>query len=336
MDIAKALKVTPGTVSRALSDHPRISAETKLAVAAMASQLNYRPNRIASSLRSGKSHVIGVIIPSAEINFFGSVVHGIESIANLHGYKVLIYQSNELHEHEVKGIEAFLSARVDGILASVAKDKYDSAHFDEVKARGIPLVLFDRTTDDQALPSVVIDDFKGGYIATEHLIQQGFQRIAHVSGPQYLKIFSDRMKGYLAALKANKIEVNNSFIYAGDVSIEAGKAAIDYFFKLPTIPDAVFAVEDFTALGVMQALKEKNIGMPAEFGVIGFANERFGEYITPTLSTIDQQTVLMGREAVKLLLRLCEEPAGNNRSQSHIVLEPLPIFRESSQRIKAG
>jgi LacI family transcriptional regulator len=331
-DIAKALKVTPGTVSRALSNHPRISAETKQAVNDMAAQLNFRVNRIASSLRSGKSGVIGVMIPSAEINFFGSVVHGIESLANLHGYNVLIYQSNESYEHEVRGIETFLSARVEGILASTAKETHDFSHFREVMQRRIPLVIFDRAIEDIGIPSVVIDDYKGAYIATKHLIDQGYRRIAHISGQDYIKIFNERRRGYLDALKDNGIEPDSLLIYDGNVSIEAGKDAINYFLCLETKPDAVFAVEDFTALGAIKALKEHNIHLPAEFGVIGFCNEMFGLHITPSLSTIDQQTVKMGQEAISLLLELLNSNESAGEAKKHIVLEPIPLYRESSLR----
>ncbi|HEY4156414.1 MAG TPA: LacI family DNA-binding transcriptional regulator, partial [Puia sp.] len=160
-DIAKELNTTPATVSRALSNHPAISSKTKESVQKAAKRLNYKRNRIASSLRSGKTHVIGVIIPSAEINFFGSVVHGIESIANSNGFNVLIYQSNENRDHEVRGIETFISARVDGILASIAKNTLDYSHFLDIKARNIPLVFFDRANIDLGIPSVVIDDYKG-------------------------------------------------------------------------------------------------------------------------------------------------------------------------------
>lgn len=298
----------------------------------MAVKLSYRANRIASSLRSGKSHVIGVMIPSAEINFFGSVVHGIESIANLHGYNVLIFQSNESYEHEVKGIETFLSARVDGILASTAKDTVDYSHYGEVINRHIPLVLFDRANEDIGIPSVVIDDFKGAYMATEHLLAQGYRRIAHISGPKHIKIFSERQRGYRAALKKHKIKPDPAHTYTGDVSIEAGKAAVEYFLTLENRPDAIFAVEDFTALGVIKALKEKNINIPADIGVIGFANEMFGQHISPSLSTIDQQTVQMGQEAIKLLLEICNNIPGDNNTRQHVVLKPVPVFRESTLR----
>ena len=165
-DIARELNTTPATVSRALSNHPGISDQRKKSVHHAASKLNYKRNRIASSLRSGKTHLIGVIIPSAEINFFGSVVHGIESIANINGYNVLLYQSNESREFEEKGLETFLSARVDGILVSIAKGTQDFSHFLEIKNRGIPIVFFDRANDNLGIHSVVIDDYQGAFEAT--------------------------------------------------------------------------------------------------------------------------------------------------------------------------
>ncbi|HET6721894.1 MAG TPA: LacI family DNA-binding transcriptional regulator [Chitinophagaceae bacterium] len=330
IDIAKELNTTPATVSRALSNHPGISEKTKQSVQFTASKLNYKRNRIASSLRSGKTHVIGVIIPSAEINFFGSVVHGIESVANSNGYNVLLFQSNESREFEEKGLETFLTARVDGILVSLAKDTIDYSHFIEIKKRGIPLVFFDRTTDDLGVDSVVIDDFKGAYDATEHLIQQGYRKIAHISGPKHLKNFHDRIKGYMEALQANKVEIDPDLIYPGNISIESGKTGTEYFLSLSNPPDAIFAAEDFTALGAISKLKEKHILIPGEMGIIGFANELFGEHITPSLSTVDQQTIRMGKSALNLLVDIMEKKE-KHRNQK-IVLDPLLIVRQSSLR----
>jgi LacI family transcriptional regulator len=329
-DIAKKLNITAATVSRALSDHPGISDKTKKKVQETASRLNYKRNGIASSLRSGKTKVIGVIIPSAEINFFGSVVHGIESIANLNGYNILIYQSNELRDYEVKGIETFLSARVDGIMVSIAKNTVDYSHFTDVKKRGIPILFFDRANDDLGIPSVVVDDYKGAFMATEHLIQRGYKRIAHIKGPQHIKTFNDRLKGYLGAIQANKLKVDVDLIYAGDVSIESGKQAVQYFLSMNNPPDAVFAVEDFTALGVIKELKDNNIRIPEDFGVIGFANEMFGEHISPSLSTIDQQTVLMGKESCKLLLEIIKNGSMKEPAKHKVIIEPIAIYRDST------
>lgn len=331
-DIARELNFTPGTVSRALNNHPRISATTKQLVTEKAKELKYQRNKIASSLRSGKTHTIGVIIPSAQTNFFGSVVHGIELMASVNGYGVLLFQTEETTVLEKKAIETFLSARVDGILASVAKETIDFTHYEELEKRHIPLVFFDRVNDKIKVPSVVIDDYKGAFQATEHLIKNGYKKIAHVSGPQHINGFRNRLQGFTDALKKNRLPVEKKFIYAGNISIESGRDAVDYFFKLNDKPDAVFAVEDYTALGIVKGLKERKVKMPEEFGVIGFANENFGEHISPSLSSVDQQTVQMGKEALGLLINLIDkkEKQHTAKVQDKIVLEPLMQFRESS------
>ena len=331
-DIARELNLTTATVSRALNDHPRISTETKQLVQEKAKQMNYRRNKLASSLRSGKSHTIGVIIPSAQMNFFGSVVHGIENTASNNGYSIILYQSEETTALEKKAIETFLSARVDGILASIAKETVDFTHFIELKKRSIPLVFFDRTNEELKIPSVVIDDYNGAYLATEHLIKNGYQRIAHVAGPQHIKGFRDRLNGYSDALKANNKPIIKEYIYQGNVSLESGKEAAGYFLTLNNPPDAVFAVEDFTALGVIKCLKERNIKIPQDFGIIGFANENFDEHITPALSSVDQQTVQMGKEAFNLLMEIIKlkDDKVSVKDETKIVLDPVLFYRESS------
>ncbi|MXV17643.1 LacI family DNA-binding transcriptional regulator [Hufsiella ginkgonis] len=330
-DIAKELKTNISTVSRALNDHPAISTITKEAVKEMAQKLNYRQNKIASSLRSGRTHTIGVIIPSAELHFFGSVVHAIEQAMNRNGYTVLLYQSNESFEQEVKGIETFLQLHVDGIIASIALGTKDFDHFKEIKKRNIPLILFDRTNDTLEVPSVFIDDYKGGYIATEHLIRQGYHRIAHINSRQQIKIFNDRLRGYRDALSDYGLPYEERLVEFGDVSIESGKICTEKLLSQSGRPDAIFAVEDFTAMGAIQQLKTRGIAVPAEFGVIGFANEGFSPYITPSLSTIDQQTRIMGKTAAGLFLDSIgkgEEPVGT----SQIVLDPVLVVRESTGR----
>ncbi len=333
-DIAAELGTTPATVSRALQDHPRISLDMKKRVLECAEKHHFKINKVASSLRSGRTHVIGVMIPSVEINFFGSVVHGIESLANNEGFSILIYQTNELREFEIKGLETFMSARVDGILVSLSKQTEDYTHFLDIKNRNIPIAFFDRNNDQLGIPAVVVDDFKGAYIATVHLIEQGYKHIAHISGPLHVKIFNDRMMGFKQALADHKMAANKNNIYVGNVSIDAGRQGVITLLNQRTKPDAIFAVEDFTALGVIKELKNKGIQIPQQFGVVGFANEQFGEHITPSLSTFDQQTVRMGREAFKLILNLIQTKYVVTPLLAHdIKLDPIPIFRESSQRI---
>ncbi|HWB28739.1 MAG TPA: LacI family DNA-binding transcriptional regulator [Chitinophagaceae bacterium] len=333
-DIARELNLTSATISRALHNNPRISEQTRKLVLDTAKKLNYSRNRIASSLRSGKSHTIGVIIPTAQRSFFGSVVHGIQSEAKANGYSILLYQSEETTELEIKAIEAFLGARVDGILASIANSTTDFSHFEDLKRRKIPLVFFDRANDALDIPCVVIDDYRGAYNATEHLIKQGYKRIAHVSGQKHIKIFRERMEGYKDALRAHGMEVKEEYIFTGDISIERGKKAVDYYFDLDEPPDAFFAVEDYTALGVMKRLRERDKVIPDEFGVIGFANESFSEYMTPSLSTVDQQTVQMGKEAFSVLKDLIGENGVTANIKTKVVLEPVLYCRQSS--LKTG
>lgn len=329
-DIARKLDITPATVSRALNNHPSISERTKTMVINTAEKLHYNRNNLASSLRSGRTNIIGVMVPSAKINFFGAVVHGIEALANEKGYSVLIYQSNESCSYEIKGLTTFLNARVDGILVSIAKDTLDHSHFTNIKKRGIPVVFFDRAKEDLGIPSVVIDDYKGAFEATEHLIKQGYKRIVHIAGPQHVDAFRHRLNGYMDALKAYKMPTGKGLVYEGDISIESGRKAIEQLLSVPKPPDAVFAVEDFTALGALKQLKDMNIKVPQEFGVVGFANELFGEHITPALSTFDQQTVQMGREALGLLLQLIEAKGTRRKVTQKVVLDAMPVFRESS------
>ena len=295
----------------------------------MAQKLNYRQNKIASSLRSGRTNTIGVIIPSAELHFFGSVVYAIEQVMNRNNYTVLLYQSNESAESEVKGIETFLQLNVDGIIASIALGTGNYDHFSEVIKREIPLVLFDRTTDVLQVPSVSIDDYKGGYMATTHLIRQGYKRIAHITARQQIKIFSERLNGYKDALKACGLAFREEFVVYSDVSVESGQQATEQLLGLHERPDAIFAVEDFTALGAIQKLKSRGIAIPEQFGIIGFANEAFSAYITPSLSTIDQQTKKMGEVAAALFLEMTEKK-NTNAGHPVIILEPLLVQRDSS------
>jgi LacI family transcriptional regulator len=333
-DIAAKLDVNRATVSRALKNDPRISEATRKRVEKTAKLLNYRRNNLASALRSGKSKLIGVLIPSAEINFFGSVVHGMETVAAAKGYNVLLFQSNEDPEFEKKGLEAFVHARVEGVLVSIAKNTRDYTHFEELNRSGTPLVFFDRAVEKLGAPFVVANDFQGGYDATTHLITQGFKRIAHITGPQHLEIFSNRLKGYKKALKDHNIPFDPELICKGDVSIEAGRKGMAYFWSLKKKPDALFAVEDFTALGALKALKELKVKVPQDFGVVGFANEGFGEHVSPSLSSVDQQTVLMGKKAMELLLEMTTNHSIAVKEKQKIVIDPVLVFRESSVRKK--
>src|SRR5882757_3649533 len=202
-DLAKELNLAASTVSRALNNSTRISESTRKTVKKAAKELSYQPHRIAAALRNGKTNVIGVIIPSADRNFFGSIVRGIEEIAMKANYQVMICQTYEDPEKEAAAVQVLLNSRVDGIIATLSKGTVDFRHFLEAKAKGIPVVMFDRSNDRLELSSVVIDDFLGGYKAAEHLIKQGCRRIAHFTSFQRISIYSERLRGYRAALEGH-------------------------------------------------------------------------------------------------------------------------------------
>ncbi|HEY0273328.1 MAG TPA: LacI family DNA-binding transcriptional regulator, partial [Chitinophaga sp.] len=311
-DIAAKLNISFSTVARALNDHPAISEATKKAVKETATRLGYRQNKVAASLRSGRTYIIGVIVPNLQLSFFSSVVHGIERIMNEHDYNILLYQSNELPAQEARGIDTFLQSRVDGIIASVTQETRDMPHYVEIRKRGIPLLFFDRAIANLEVPSVVIDDFRGGYMATQHLIDRGYRRIAHFNTDRDLAIFSTRREGYKAALAANGLPAEEALLVQGPLSLAFGEAAVERLLQQQQSFDAIFAVEDFTAMGALQALKKHHIKVPETVGVIGFANEAFGSLVTPTLSSIDQQTVRMGEEAARLFLKVLQQKGKTN------------------------
>ena len=328
-DIAKELSITPSTVSRALSGHPRISERTKEKVREAADKMGYRPNSIAAALRSGKTHIIGVIVPTADRSFFSSVVRGIERVANQAGYNVMITQSNDSAKLEASDIEALLKTQVDGIIASIAKGTTSFEHFEKIKSRKTPLVLFDRVTQNLSASTVVIDDYLGGYRATEHLIQQGYRRIAHFAGLQHLNIYKYRLRGYREALEAHGLVYDPSLVIQSDLQVEDGHAGLIQLLELAERPGAIFAASDFSAIGAMKEAKAKGLSIPEDLGLVGFANEPFTEFVEPGLTSVDQHSGEMGEFAAKILLEEIQTK-GNGFVPRKTVLSPELIVRASS------
>ncbi|MFC3199393.1 LacI family DNA-binding transcriptional regulator [Parapedobacter deserti] len=336
LDIAKELNITFSTVARALNDHPAISAATKQAVRETADRLGYRPNKVASSLRSGKTRIIGVLVPRLDVSFFSSVVHGIEGVMNENGYTILLYQSQEAIKQENKGIETFLRSRVDGIIASISLETETVGGYAEIRDRNIPLAFFDRVPAGLDVPSVTIDDYHGGFMATAHLIESGYRRIVHINQYRNINIFNERLRGYLDALKQYGLPVDEQLIIKGDFSLEFGRQCVRDLLARGIAFDAVFTLEDFTAMGVVQQLKAQGIRIPEEVGVVGFANEAFTSLVSPAISTVDQRTVEMGEEVARLFLKLLKKGDYYKHRPEKLVLEPKLLIRESSSRQMPG
>jgi LacI family transcriptional regulator len=332
-DIAKKLNITASTVSRALNDHPRISEETKKTVRKAAQKIGYQPNNIAAALRNGKSNIIGIIVPTADRSFFSSVVRGIEEIANTARYNVMICQTYDNYEKEVATVQALLNARVDGVIASFAKETQDFGHFSKIKERGIPLIFFDRSNDDLEVSQVVIDDFLGGYKATEHLIQQGCKRIAHFTNIRKISIYKDRLRGYREALLANGLPFDESLVVESNLQLDDGRNSMLQLLKMRNIPDAIFSASAFGAVGALQVSKEKGIKVPEQIAIVGFSNEIFTSFTDPTLSTIEQHSKRIGNSAAEIFLQEISE-SNTKFIPQKIVLKPELIVRQSSLRKK--
>lgn len=333
-DIAKELNITVSTVSRALSGFPAISETTREAVIETAKKLNYSPNRLASALKSGKTYIIGVIVPSVQAHFFASIIHSIEEGLKDSGYRVILYQSNESVENEINGVKTLLEAQVDGIIASMSLETEDVSHFAEIIKQNKPLILFDRVHNDLKVPTVTLDDFKAGYLATQHLINQGYKNIAFVTTIHQIKIFNDRLKGYQSALKDSNLPIVEENIIYGGLSIKDGRFGAGKLMRNEIKPDAIIAGDDFTALGVIKKLKEID-ETPPKIGVIGFANEAFSAYITPNLSTIDQHPNQMGIECSKMFLKMIQQE-NPYQNINHVIIDPSLVERQSTENLTAA
>lgn len=331
-DIARELKISPSTVSRALKNHPDISPETKKAVTALATKLDYQPNSIALSLRKSKTNIIGVVIPEIVHYFFSTIISGIEDVAYGAGYNVMICQSNESYAREVTNIHALMSSRVDGLLASISSETTDHEHFQSINKRGIPLVFFDRISQEIPASRVVVDDHDGAFRAVEHLYEQGCRKIAHLTGPANLDISKSRKQGYLDALKDKGLPVDESMIVEAGLSIDAGIRGAKVLLSKDDLPDAILAFSDPVAIGAMQVAREKHIHIPDDLALVGFSNEPITSIIHPSLTTVAQPGYEMGRIATQLFLD--QSKAGDDFQPETRILKTSLLVRESSQRKK--
>lgn len=331
-DIAKELNIDSSTVSRALSNNPRVKQKTKDRILEKANEMGYQRNLLASSLRNNKSNTIGVIVPRISRHFFSSAIAGIEETAYEAGYNVIICQSLEQLNREQKIANTLLANRVDGVLISVSMETTDSDYLQVFKKNGTPLVFFDRHCDIPCNSNVVIDDFQGGFDATEHLILQGCQKIAHFSGPQELEIYKNRFKGYKSALEKHNIELDTNLVIPSKLmemdGIESAKKLLAQHIPI----DGIFSANDTAAISALQYLKGEGIKIPEEIAIVGFSNEPISSVIEPSLTTIDQPGFEMGKIAANLLLAQINDKPGTIVAET-IILKPVLIKRNSSKKI---
>ncbi|SEK73697.1 transcriptional regulator, LacI family [Maribacter orientalis] len=329
-DIANVLSISTAAVSKALNDDTRISVKTKKAVKQVAKELNYQPNHLASALRKGKSNLVGVIVPRTNSSFFSSVVENMEEVLNKAGYNIIITQSNESFEKECKNIDTLLYTQVDGIIASMANETVDLSYYEKIKSNGIPLILFDRGENNLNVDYVGINDYDSSHMIIEHLVSKGCKRIAHIGGYRRTRIFNNRIRGYVDAIKKHDLPHDDELLIESSLTLEDGRRQMEKLLALENRPDAVYVASDYAALGALQVLKEKNIKVPEDIKLVGFGNEPFTSLVTPSITSVSQHSEQIGRLAAETFLGYIEKDIVV-QSLNKIILDSELIIRSSSE-----
>ncbi len=303
-DIARDLGVSIATVSRALKDSPRISAVQKERIQAYARNHNFYPNVIGEALRHSRVQpmkVIGVIVPEFVHYYFMSVLSGIEEEARARGYRVMVAQSNERYDKEVAICEDFYKNKVCGIIVSQAKDTKQCEHFQRLMDKGVPLVFYDRICTGVNCSRVVVDDYMGAFTAVTHLIDTGCKRIAFYGSPMNLQISKNRYNGYHDALVRHGLKELPHYVRICDNRAEA-EAITPELLGAEDRPDAFFAINDDTAIGILYTAKRMGFRVPEDICVCGFTNGDRAKACDPMLTTVEQRGVAVGEEAANILI----------------------------------
>lgn len=325
-DLAKELNVSISTVSRALKDHPEISPEMRRKVKQLAAERHYTPNPLAMGLLKQETRMIGVIVPDLVTHFYASVISGIESYAKEKGYFILIFSSNESVEKEVESIDNLLKARVEGLIVCLSQETQSFEHFERLVEQEIPLVFFDRVCLEEQVPNVTADNADAARQITRHFYEQGFRRIAFISGPQQLNISKERLTGYLEGLKDCQLPVDPRLIEQCDLSPDSAREAMKRLLSLPEPPDAVFGINDTVAFAAMKSIKQHGLCIPEDIGLVGFTDEFHSTVVEPPLTSITHPTFEMGRQAARLFF----EKIDNKQLQKSVKLKTELVVRKSS------
>ena len=309
--IAKEFGVSISTVSKALKDSHEISEDVRGRIKAFANFYNYKPNSLALQLRNQKTSVIGIIVPEIVHHFFSQIIDGAEKYANEHGYTVMVCISNESYAKEVSNISVLTNGSIDGLIVSIAKETQESQnfkHFEDLIKDGFPLVLYDRIIEDLKCDKVIIDDIGGAYKAVEHLLEIGAKRIALLTTKDYITVGALRKEGYLKALVANNIAVDESLVYKIDDKLDLYEQ-IEKVINVPNPPDGILAVNEIYAANALKVAKARGLEIPDDIAIIGFTSGLISEFTSPPLTSVVQHGFLMGQHAAALLINRIEHNA---------------------------
>jgi LacI family transcriptional regulator len=330
-DIADALSISAATVSRALQNHAYVNEATRQRVLSTAKKLGYQYNTFAGNLRMKSTKTIGFLVHELNSNFITSVLAGVEKITTEAGYDLIIAHSSESYAKEAANVLNLFHKRVDGVIASLSFDTSNLDHFKIFNDKGIPIVFFDRVEQNNPNTVVVIDNYKAGYEATEHLIRQGCKKIVIVTASLNRNVYSDRFRGYKDALFDAAINYDEQLLIVNDLSERAGVESAHRVLSMKPMPDGLFITNDFSAAVCMQVLKENGVNIPADIAIVGFNNDAIGKLVEPNLTTIDYPGEYMGEIAAQNLI---EQILGKGTAQktNAVVINSGLIIRQSSLR----
>jgi LacI family transcriptional regulator/LacI family repressor for deo operon, udp, cdd, tsx, nupC, and nupG len=329
IDIAKELNLSKSTVSRVLTGHPNVNPDTRQAVLDLAEKWDYQRNMLAISLITKKTNTIGIIVPEFYSSFFPQAIMGAQEVAANAGYNTVICQSNETYETEVANTKVMLANQVDGLLVSITKETKNFDHLGIFQRKGIPIVFFNRVCDEMEVPKVIVDDYDGAFRAIDHLIQRGRKRIAHLAGPPSLIISVKRLNGYKAALRKNNIELDEELIIPYNLDLDKVKIYVNHFLNLDRRPDALFCINDPTAIEAIQVIKKRGLRIPEDIAVVGFSDDYASGFIDPPLTTVGQPVKDMGKMAAQLLIDQINRDVSEWKAMIKVLKTEL-IVRKSS------
>jgi len=330
-DIAQHLSLSSATVSRALQDHPAINKNTRKKIQQTAKDLGYRHNTFASSLRKQKTNTIGVIVHELNSNFITSVLAGIEKVTTEAGYDLIIAHSSESYTKEAANALNLFHKRVDGLIASLAFDTKDLEHYQSFEEKGIPVIFFDRVEEKTTSTKVIIDNYKCGYQATQHLIEQGCKKIVLVTASLKRNVYAQRHKGYTDALFDNGIQYEKDRVLIKDLSEQCGVEAALQILKMKPLPDGAFITNDFSAAVCMRTLREHGLRIPEDIAIVGFNNDAISKLVEPQMTTIDYPGIDMGEITARNLINHLKGLSDIKHTNTIVVRSDL-IIRQSSLR----
>jgi DNA-binding LacI/PurR family transcriptional regulator len=333
-DIARQVGIAPSSVSKALNNQPTVSKKIKALVKAKALELNYVHNSSAASLRRGTSKIIGVIVPKINTTFFSDAIAGMEEACFENNHNLIICQSDESFQKETQAVTTLIHQNVDCIIISLSVETRSVTHLQEIMDHHVDLIQFDRVDSSIPCHVVVNDNKNAAYGAVKHLIKSGYQRIAFLGGSDHLAIYKDRKEGYLKAIKEFKLTVPYNYIIDNALTTERAVQVATALLKSGSPPDAFFTITDYAALGVLKAATALGLQVPEDVGIIGFSNETFTEMITPSLSSVDQKSRKLGKDAAGIYFDFILKQNQTSTPKKKVIESSLVIRDSSSKKTK--